>query len=137
MSKETDQILDQLRNLDSLPAAEDLPTGMKTKEEKLITLTYEKLKLAAESNPGHPLASGYIRSVNNLTPNQQVHVSRVDLQCLLENKESITYEEVENVQGRNRIIIRKKVGASLGPTSAEPKTSKSPIRKTTHQTKEA
>lgn len=64
------------------------------------------LKALAETNPKHPVAQSFAKAVANAPDNQRVTVHQIDLQALLEGKESIIDETLEN----GSIIMTKRIG---------------------------
>ena len=134
MSTETDTLLEQLKEFEGT-AVEAAPTGMKVKEERTIEITVGKLRPAIEANPHHPVGVSFAKGIRNFGPQEVIYVGRVDLQCLLENKEVEVTEEKREVAGKTSTYIVKKIGKSLSSKPSS-KLTKAPIsiskgRKTT------
>ena len=122
MSSEADKLLDQIKNLDSMVDLETPIPGMKVINDKVIKITAAKLKIALDSNPNHPVAIVYSKVVKKVPPECNMSVSRVDLQCLIEDKEVLLEEDST---GRE---ITKKIGPTRTVLPKSPIKTRKPIQ---------
>jgi len=107
MAEDIDKLLQDIKDLNDMSTLEAPLPGMQVIEDKVIKITVGKLAAAMKANPTHPLAQSYVKAVH-CNVDAIIFVSRVDLQCLLENK------EVERVYDEKENLTRKKIGRSLG-----------------------
>lgn len=110
----TKNLLAELHQVDNEATSLDVTIqGMQMTEDKVIKLSVEKMRAAIKANPNHPLAAALTKGIRNLPPAYQVFVSRVDLQCILENKECVRNAETIIADGVQRTVFRKSIGKSL------------------------
>jgi len=134
MSKETDSLLKELKELDEASSLNAPLPGIAFRMEPMIQVTAGRLKVAVENNPSHPVAAAYRKSTRNVPDGLKLNVGRVDLQCLLENRIVVVEESKQEIRGKLRTVTTKKVGESY-PRKQTNQAEKSPPPKS-HPEKE-
>jgi hypothetical protein len=85
---------------------------IKVQRADLFKLTCRELAAVIQKNPKHPKAAEYRRAIAQCPPDEELHIEKIDLQALLENKAiDVTYEEgvsdVEGIKMKTKYEIKK------------------------------
>lgn len=77
------------------------------KDGQTFTLKVKELLACCAKNPDHPHATVFRNAVAAHLPSDEVHVDRVDLEALLENKtvEIVSEQNVEIIDGGPKTVV--------------------------------